>query len=85
MALTPQERSDRNRIGAHVLHGRHDSRKLTEPARKAFLERFEREADHEGVLSEAERTRRAEHLRKAHMYRLALASSKARSKGGDAA
>jgi hypothetical protein len=83
--LTPEQRSHRARIAAHVLHGSRDSVKHTEPARKAFLERFEREADPEGILSEAERTRRAEHLRKAHMYRLALASSKARAKGGDAA
>jgi hypothetical protein len=84
-SLTPEQRSHRARIAAHVLHGSRDSAKHTEPARKAFLERFENEADPEGILPEAERKRRAEHLRKAHMYRLALASSKARAKGGDAA
>lgn len=84
--LTPEQRSHRARIAAHTLHGTHDPVKLTEPARRAFLERFEREADPEGILPEAERKRRATHLMKAHMGRLALASSKARrAKAGEAA
>lgn len=84
-SLTAEQRSHRARIAAHVLHGSRDSVKHTEPARKAFLERFEREADPEGILPEAERKRRAEHLRKAHMYRLALESSKARAKAAGGA
>ena len=82
-SLTPEQRSHRARIAAHTLHGSRDPVKHTEPARKAFLEGFELKADPEGILPEAERKRRAEHLRKAHMYRLALASSKVRAKGGD--
>ncbi|HET9255759.1 MAG TPA: hypothetical protein VFO16_11215 [Pseudonocardiaceae bacterium] len=42
------------------------------------LARFEREADPDGVLEPAERARRAQAARRAHMQRLALASSKAR-------
>jgi hypothetical protein len=89
-SLTPEQRSHRARIAAHVLHGSRDSAKHTEPARKAFLERFElealRQAEAAGeILSAEEVTRRAGHLKKAHMYRLALASSKARARGGDAA
>jgi hypothetical protein len=74
------ERSLRARFAAHSLHATHDSRELTAPARAAFLGRFEREADPEGVLDPAERTRRAEHLRKAFFARLALKSAQARRK-----
>jgi hypothetical protein len=76
--LSPAQRSLRARIGAHALHASYDSRELTAPARAAFLERFEREVDPEGVLPAPERLRRAAHARKAYMTRLALASAKAR-------
>ncbi len=83
-ALSPSEISFRARIGAHALHAQHDSRELTARAREAFLQRFEREVDPDGVLPEAERKRRAEHARKAYFTRLSLASAKARRKGGGA-
>jgi hypothetical protein len=69
----------RGRIGAYRLHATHDSRETTAPARAAFLARFEKEVDPEGVLPEAERLRRAEMARKAHFARLALKSAKKRS------
>jgi hypothetical protein len=49
-----------------------------------LLAKFEAEADPDGRLPDEERRRRAEHLRKAHMARMALASSRARAarKGG---
>jgi hypothetical protein len=50
----------------------------TEPGRKGFLARFEREVDPDGVLPEAERARRAEHARRAYMQKLALASAATR-------
>jgi hypothetical protein len=75
---TATERALRARLAAHTLHATHDSRELTAPARAAFLGRFEREADPEGVLDPAERARRAEHLRKAFFARLALKSAQAR-------
>lgn len=78
--LTPSERSLQARMAAHALHARHDSRKITAPARAAFLNRFESEVDPDGILPEAERLRRAEHARRAHMTRLALASAQARRK-----
>lgn len=81
-ALTPAERSLRARIAAHSLHATVDAQEHTAPARKAFLDRFEREVDPDGILPEAERRRRAGHARKAHFTRLALASSRARKKGG---
>jgi hypothetical protein len=43
-----------------------------------MLARFEREADPDGVLSDAERARRASHLRRAYFATLALKSAKAR-------
>lgn len=50
----------------------------TAPARAALMQRFEREVDPDGLLSPAERARRAEHKRKAYFQRLALKSAKAR-------
>ena len=66
------------RIGAHKLHATHDSRELTVNARAAFEARFFEQTDPELPL--AERLRRAEHLRKEHFARMALASAIARSK-----
>ena len=60
------------RIGAFVLHGRRSSRETTALARSAFLARFEREADPDRTLPEAERLRRATFLRRAYFTRLAL-------------
>ena len=80
--MTPEERSLRARLGAHALHAKHDSHAISTPGRKAFLERFVREVDPGGVLPEAERTRRADHARKAYMLSLALRSAQARRKGG---
>ncbi len=78
---SPQERSIAGRIGAHALHAQvADPTAHTAPARRAFLDRFAREVDPEGVLPPEERARRAEHLRKAYFARLALASAKARRK-----
>lgn len=78
--LTPEQRSLRARLAAHELHARHDSKQLTAPARAAFMDSFLAKVDPEGVLPEAERIRRAQHLRKAHFARLALLSAKARAK-----
>jgi hypothetical protein len=68
----------RARLAAHVMHSRHDSKQVTAPARKAFLERFLSEVDPDGVLPLDERERRAHHAMRAHMGRLALKSAKAR-------
>jgi hypothetical protein len=66
------------RIGAHVTHSRFDGCEITAPARRAFLDRFEREADPDGTLDPAERARRASHLKRAYFGRLALKSAQAR-------
>jgi hypothetical protein len=79
MTLSPEQLSQRGRIGAHTLHATHDSRELTANARAAFQKRFLDQVDEATPgLPEGERLRRAEHLLRAHMTRLALASSKAR-------
>jgi hypothetical protein len=77
-SLTPQERSQRSRLAAHVLHSRYDSKELTRPAREKFDQRFLDEVDPDRVLSDSERQRRAVHARKAYFTRLALQSAMAR-------
>jgi hypothetical protein len=73
--------AQRGRIGAHVSWSRTPDRAArTEPGRKSFLARFEREVDPDGVLPEAERLKRAEHACKAYMQKLALASAARRRK-----
>jgi hypothetical protein len=52
----------------------------TAPARRALLDRFERQVDPDGALSPTERARRAGHARKAYFARLALRSAQARRK-----
>jgi hypothetical protein len=63
-----------------VLHAQiSDEAEHTAPARAAFLSRFEREIDPDGVLDPEERARRAEHAKKAYFLKLALASRRARA------
>ena len=76
----PAEMALRGRIGAYALHARYDARETTRSARQAFLSRFEREVDPDGLLPEPERQRRAESARRAHFARLALASARKRAK-----
>ena len=76
--LTPAQRSLRARIAAYTLHATHDPRVTTQPARDAFLARFEREVDPDGSLPVAERRRRADAAKRAYFSRLALKSANAR-------
>jgi hypothetical protein len=74
--LTPEERSLRSRIAAHTRWAHEgDRRQATQPARDRFLARFEDEVDPERKLSPAERQRRAESARRAHMLGLARKSA----------
>jgi hypothetical protein len=75
---TPVERSLRARAAAYRLHSLYDSRELTSNARAAFRDRFAPQLDPEGILTEAERQRRAECARKAYYTALAPKSAKAR-------
>jgi hypothetical protein len=68
----------RSRLAAHVMHSVHDSREVTKPARAAFMERFRKQVDPDGLLAPEERERRAQHALRAHMVGLALKSAKAR-------
>lgn len=52
----------------------------TEPARRAHFRRFEDRVDPDWSLPEEERERRAKHLRKAYMLKLAAKSARARRK-----
>jgi hypothetical protein len=86
---TPAERKLHASLAAHESWARTaDPSARTAAAREAFIKQFEAQVDPDGVLSPAERRRRAEHARKAHYKRLALKSAqarRARSGGGEAA
>jgi hypothetical protein len=77
---TPAQRAFRARLAAHALHSKVDPVAHTAPARQAFLDRFEREVDPDGTLPPAERSRRAEHARKAYFLKLAAKSAAARKR-----
>ena len=77
--LTPAERALRARVAVHTSWAKTGDRAArTAPARRAALERFERQVDPDGSLTDAERARRAEQAMRAHMGRLALRSARAR-------
>jgi hypothetical protein len=83
--LTPEQRALRAEIAVHEKWAREPDRTAaTAKARRGFLAKLEAEVDPAGVLPPEERARRVEHLRLAHMKRMALASSRARAakKGG---
>jgi hypothetical protein len=83
-ALSPSERSQRGRLGAHAMHAKHDSKETTAAGRAAFEKRFLDEVDPDRKLPEAERLRRAEHAKSAYFTRLALLSARARRKKASA-
>ncbi len=84
-AQTPSERRLVATIAAHESWAATPDRAArTAPARRAALDRFEREVDPDGVLARQERTIRAEHARKAYFTRLALKSAQARRRAADA-
>jgi len=77
--LTPSERRMRGAIGAHKSWGHTEDRTArTEPARKAFDDRFDQQADPDRVLTAEERAKKAASLRKEYFTRLAFESAKAR-------
>lgn len=79
------EMARRGRLGAWTTHSLHDPRETTQNARDAFLRRFERAVDPDGVLSADERMRRAEAAKKLYFTRLAYRSTEKRrlNKGGE--
>jgi hypothetical protein len=82
-SLTPEQRSQRARIAALDRWSREDPVAATAPARRAFLESFERKVDPDGVLTPEERARRAACAHRAHMQRLAFKSARGRKRGSD--
>jgi hypothetical protein len=80
MSLSPEQRVLRAQIAANSRWSKEDPREGTKPARAAFERRFELEVDPDGTLPEVERRRRAGAAMRAHMQRLALASSRARAR-----
>lgn len=77
-SLTPAQRSLRARAAAFALHAQGGT--STAAGTSAFLSRFERQVDPEGVLPPEERARRAAFARKGYMAGLALRASRARSR-----
>ncbi|MGH3908822.1 MAG: hypothetical protein ACRDTE_32265 [Pseudonocardiaceae bacterium] len=84
MALSPAQRKLRAQIAANTRWSREDPATTGPRGQAGLLARFEREVDPGGTLEPAERARRAEAARKAHMQRLALASARARGARKDA-
>ena len=76
--MVSSQRQLRGRIAAHSMHARNNPQIITQAARIAFLDRFLREADPDGILCPEERERRAGHLRRAYFLKLAYLSVKAR-------
>lgn len=78
--MTPSsEASMRGRIAAATLHATRDAMVTTASARQAFLDRFEREVDPDGLLAPEERARRAKHAKTAYFTRLSLLAARKRS------
>lgn len=81
---TPSERRLRSSIAAHTSWAHTEDRTArTAPARRALLDKFEREVDPDNKLPPAERAKRAENARKAYYQRLALKSAIARRRRKD--
>jgi hypothetical protein len=79
--LTKPQLSLRAQIAAHARWSREDPAATAQRGQAGLLARFDREVrEAEPGLSEAEYERRAQSAYRAHMARLALASSKARSR-----
>jgi hypothetical protein len=80
--MSPAEEHARNsRIGAHVSWANTSDRAArTAPARKAAMDRFEKQVDPEGVLDPTERAIRAEHAKKAYFLRLSSLAAKSRAR-----
>jgi hypothetical protein len=78
-AHDPETRTISAQIAAAERWGRvPDRAEATKPARDGLRAKFEREADPDNTLPEAERARRADHLQRAHMLRMSLAAKRAR-------
>jgi hypothetical protein len=81
-SLTPEQRSLRAKIAAYSSWAKTADRAgRTAAARRAALDRFDREVDPDGVLPAEERAQRSACARKAHYSRMAYLSARARRSG----
>lgn len=81
--MTPERRRRRARIAAHTSWANTPDRTArTAAGTKAFLDRFERQVDPDGVLPEDVRAAMAKHARTAYMLQLAERSAAARRRKG---
>lgn len=71
--LTPSQRTQRARLAATSRWAQEDGASGTQPARAAFMARFEREVDPDNRLAPDERARRAESAKRAYFQRMAFA------------
>jgi hypothetical protein len=77
--MSPEQRRRRARIAAHVSWANTSDRAArTSSGTKAFLDRFERQVDPEGLLPAKVRLTMAKHARIAYMLQLAEKSAAAR-------
>jgi hypothetical protein len=84
--LAPAQRSIRAKIAAHTRWSAEDGKANAQRAQAGLRTKFSREIrELFPDLPDQEIERRAESAYRAHMQKLALKSSKARSQGGDAA
>ncbi len=81
VSKNPSDRILIAKIAAHESWARTGDRKArTEPARKAALDRFERQVDPDGTMDPVERKQRAESARRAYFLGLARKSAAKRRK-----
>lgn len=83
LAVPDPARQLYGRIGAYTVHAA--GKTNTEPARRAFLARFERQVDPDGTLPPAERSRRAEAAKRAYFARLSMSARNSRRNAPEAA
>ena len=80
LSLTAEQRTLRARNAALTRWSKEHPSEQGRVGQAGLLAKFEAEVDPDGVLPAAERLRRAEALRRAHMTLLALKSSRARGR-----
>jgi hypothetical protein len=84
LALTPEQAHLRGKHAALIRWSREDPTEQAYRGQAGLMARFEKEVDPDGTLSPAERRRRAEAARRAHMALLSLKSSRARGRAKEA-
>jgi hypothetical protein len=78
--MTPAQRQMRAQVASHASWAQTvDRTARTAPARKAALDRFERQVDPEGLMDPATRAQMAESARRTYFRALAYKSSRARA------